>query len=162
MAPAFAGQRIPELGELLALARGRLVLFVELKEGDGLEERVAALLAPRRTRGGVVLLSFDAARLARAKALLPEVPTLLLARRRAGDTPRLLVDRALAARAAVVGVELHGLDRPVVEAAHGASLGVFAWTVNDAEAARRLAALGVDGVITDHPDRIRAALGAQP
>jgi glycerophosphoryl diester phosphodiesterase len=30
--------------------------------------------------------------------------------------------------------------------------------VNDPDAAHRLAALGVDGIITDQPDRIAAAL----
>lgn len=36
---------------------------------------------------------------------------------------------------------------------------VNVWTVNDPDEARRLAAMGVDGIITDRPDRIRDALG---
>jgi glycerophosphoryl diester phosphodiesterase len=42
--------------------------------------------------------------------------------------------------------------------AHGCAVNV--WTVNDVAEARRLAALGVDSIITDVPDQIRAGLRA--
>jgi glycerophosphoryl diester phosphodiesterase len=156
--PAFAGEPIPELGELLALVAGRLTLFVELKDGDDLEPRVAAVLASHTHHDDVVVISFDADRLARAKVLLPTVPTMLLGRRRARHAPLALVETAVAVHAAAVGVEHEGIDDQFIAAAHAAGLGVYAWTVNDGEGARRLATLGVDGVITDHPDRITAAL----
>lgn len=38
---------------------------------------------------------------------------------------------------------------------------VFVWTVNDEATARRLAAAGVDGLVTDFPARIAAALSGQ-
>jgi hypothetical protein len=37
---------------------------------------------------------------------------------------------------------------------------LLAWPVNDARAARELAGLGVDGLITDRPELVRAALAA--
>jgi glycerophosphoryl diester phosphodiesterase len=37
---------------------------------------------------------------------------------------------------------------------------VFAWTVNDAATARKVAGYGVDGIITNKPDVVRAALGS--
>ena len=46
-----------------------------------------------------------------------------------------------------------------VRAAHGRNLRVHAWTVNDEAAMRRLLALGVDGVMTDYPDRLLKVLG---
>lgn len=51
------------------------------------------------------------------------------------------------------------VDRALVEAAHRRGIAVLPWTVNDVETMRRLVALGVDGLITDYPDRGRAALG---
>jgi len=42
----------------------------------------------------------------------------------------------------------------LIEAAHRKGVPVHAWTINDLDEARRLAALGVDGIITDYPDRI--------
>lgn len=45
--------------------------------------------------------------------------------------------------------------------AHALKLKVIPWTVNDPAEIERLAALGVDGIITDYPDRARTALGAR-
>jgi glycerophosphoryl diester phosphodiesterase len=46
-----------------------------------------------------------------------------------------------------------------VGAAHGRNLHVHVWTVNDAEEMRRLVASGVDGIMTDYPDRLLKVLG---
>lgn len=45
--------------------------------------------------------------------------------------------------------------------AHALKLKVIPWTVNDAAEIERLAMLGVDGIITDYPDRGRQALAAR-
>ncbi|HBA39903.1 MAG TPA: hypothetical protein DCZ05_09225 [Deltaproteobacteria bacterium] len=40
-------------------------------------------------------------------------------------------------------------------AAHELAIEVFVWTVNDTAEMARLVALGVDGIITDFPARLR-------
>ena len=50
------------------------------------------------------------------------------------------------------------LHRDFVAAAHGRNLRVHAWTVNDEQAMRRLLDMGVDGVMTDYPDRLLKVL----
>jgi glycerophosphoryl diester phosphodiesterase len=45
--------------------------------------------------------------------------------------------------------------------AHAFKMKIIAWTVNDAAEIERLAALGVDGIITDYPDRARRVLAAR-
>ena len=45
-----------------------------------------------------------------------------------------------------------------VRRAHALGVGVVPWTVNRSRALRRLAALGVDGIITDVPRSARLAL----
>jgi glycerophosphoryl diester phosphodiesterase len=45
--------------------------------------------------------------------------------------------------------------------AHALKLKIIPWTVNDAAEIERLAALGVDGIITDYPDRARYALASR-
>ena len=45
--------------------------------------------------------------------------------------------------------------------AHALKLKIIPWTVNDPAEIERLAALGVDGIITDYPDRARQALAAR-
>ena len=50
------------------------------------------------------------------------------------------------------------LTRELVEAAHERHLEVHAWTINDEAGMRRMLDLGVDGIITDYPDRLIALL----
>ena len=49
------------------------------------------------------------------------------------------------------------LSRATVTRCRRLGLAVFAWTVNDTDALRRVADLGVDGVIGDDPELLRAA-----
>ena len=51
------------------------------------------------------------------------------------------------------------LTRDFVEAAHGRNLRVHAWTINDEGDMRRLVEMGVDGVMTDYPDRLLRVMG---
>lgn len=47
-----------------------------------------------------------------------------------------------------------------IEEAHRCQMEVHIWTVNDAADMRRLIAWGVDGIITDYPDRLLREIGA--
>ena len=49
----------------------------------------------------------------------------------------------------------------IIAEAHALKLKIIPWTVNDPAEIERLSALGVDGIITDYPDRARNALGAR-
>lgn len=49
-------------------------------------------------------------------------------------------------------------DRRLVTAAHRAGLAVHVWTVNDEAFMVHLLDLGVDGIMTDHPTRLKAVL----
>jgi glycerophosphoryl diester phosphodiesterase len=41
-----------------------------------------------------------------------------------------------------------------LDAAHGRNMRVHVWTVNDRESMQRLIELGVDGIMTDYPERL--------
>jgi glycerophosphoryl diester phosphodiesterase len=47
------------------------------------------------------------------------------------------------------------VDEELVEELHSAGYKVAVWTVNDPAKARELAELGVDYLITDHPEKVR-------
>ena len=49
----------------------------------------------------------------------------------------------------------------LIEEAHALGLWVVPWTVNDSAEIERLAAMGVDGLITDYPDRARRLFAAR-
>ena len=46
------------------------------------------------------------------------------------------------------------LTREMVERAHALGLAVLPWTVNEVTDLRRVIDCGVDGLITDYPDRL--------
>ena len=50
------------------------------------------------------------------------------------------------------------LARRFMDAAHNRNLEVHAWTINDEDDMQRMISLGVDGIITDYPDRLLALL----
>jgi glycerophosphoryl diester phosphodiesterase len=51
------------------------------------------------------------------------------------------------------------IDEPVVAWFHRLGMAVHAWTVDDPDDMRRLLHLGVDGIVTDRPDLLKAVLG---
>jgi glycerophosphoryl diester phosphodiesterase len=52
----------------------------------------------------------------------------------------------------------NNLDEAGLKAAHALGLTVIPWTVNRPEDMRRLIGWGVDGLITDYPDRLRGVM----
>ena len=69
----------------------------------------------------------------------------------------------VAAGAAEVGAHVlspeHVLvDAALVDRAHELGLGVLPWTVNDPEHIRSVVAVGVDGLVSDYPDRALAVI----
>jgi glycerophosphoryl diester phosphodiesterase len=159
---------VPTLDEALDACTGALV-NVELKNlpgepGYDRDDRIADLVADRlAARDGtdeVLISSFNLEVLDRYHAVDPGRPTGLLTLR--GFDPRdaltVVADRGHRA----LHPDVRGFSRvaaTVVERAHERALDVHVWTVNDATRIRRLAALGVDALITDVPDAALRALG---
>ena len=50
----------------------------------------------------------------------------------------------------------------LIDAARRRNLKVYVWTINDEQRTRRLAELGVNGIITDRPDEMLRSLGRRP
>ncbi len=53
------------------------------------------------------------------------------------------------------------LTPELVAEAHAAGLQVLPWTVNEPADMTRLVGWGVDGIITDYPDRLRKVMAAK-
>jgi glycerophosphoryl diester phosphodiesterase len=150
---------LPSLSVALNASAGGIV-DVELKTDGDEAERVAravcALLRRRGERDRVLASSFDPAAMRVVRALQPQIETALVVEiehdvGKALDEATRVGHRALHPRADLV-------DRSLVRRARTLGLAVRAWTVNDADEMRRLAKLGVDGLITDVPDVAVAAL----
>lgn len=148
---------VPTLDELLGWCRGRIPLSIELKNGPvfyaGMVERVVELVAKHQMRDNVTLISFDHQAVRRARELDQELSVGVLYAARLVDAPA----AAHAAWADAVMPHYAFATADVVEQAHAAGLAVSVWTVDDAETARQLAAIGVDAIATNYPDRVLAA-----
>jgi glycerophosphoryl diester phosphodiesterase len=71
------------------------------------------------------------------------------------------VPRAVAAEGGGIWAPDHtGLTAPLIGEAQALGLRVIPWTVNHPRDMRRLISWGIDGIITDHPGRLRKVLEA--
>ena len=155
-ASRFAGQRILLLSQALRVARSHRV-NLELKgtaQPRQLIERVVRCLRQARATTRVLVSSFDVSLLARLRRAQPRIALALLCRWR----PRPALERAV--RLGCVAFHPHAslVTPALVRDARAAGLRVHTWTVEDPRQARRLVRLGVQGLVTNVPDRIRRAL----
>ncbi len=150
----FAGERVPTLEEAIDAVPERIRLFVELKDPalyPGIEAQVLGVLGERNALRRAEVSSFDHDALARVRAADADVAIGLLFSRHPDPVP---AARRLRARALHVGSR--ALTGDLVANAHAAGLAVYVWTVNDPADIAAARALGVDGMFSDHPERLVA------
>jgi glycerophosphoryl diester phosphodiesterase len=152
--PAFAGEHIPTLEEVLQCVGGRLLLNIELKttswRDNGLEQAVVAQVKQHSLGSRVLLSSFNPFSLRRAKKIAPHIPAGLL------TAPNLPLPLRRAWLAFLAPHEARHpqykmVDEHYVAWAQRRGYRVNVWTVNEPDEMRRLIGLGVDGIITDVP-----------
>ncbi|GIW45505.1 MAG: glycerophosphoryl diester phosphodiesterase [Candidatus Binatia bacterium] len=156
-APRFAGERILTLEEVLEMVGGRARLNVEIKapreDGNVLIPKLLATLDQFGVAGDTLVSCFDWWLLGDVRAAHGQVPLGLLWSDPLIPWPW---DRA----AKMHANHLHPLwavvSRAQVEEAHAHGMSVHAWTVNDPPTMVELLQMGVDGIITDFPDRLVA------
>jgi glycerophosphoryl diester phosphodiesterase len=128
----------------------------DFEDARSLADLVVAHVRDAAMAERVVVSSFDLGTIDRVHALDPELRTAWLVVDH-GD-PLRLVERAAAAGHAGIHPIWRMVDPALVDAAHAAGLFVNVWTVDEPDEIRRLASLGVDGVVTNVPDVARRAL----
>ena len=155
----FAGERIPTLAEILAFAReADVVFFLEVK-GDarwGIEHTLVNALRHAGEAARTAILSFQDRILANVHKLDPTLMAGFLFDRPLENPAAMAVRagaRQLAPRADLVTPEL-------LKVAHGQDLQVVTWTVNEPEHMRALAEAGVNGIMTDYPDRLVSVINS--
>ncbi|MGZ5236820.1 MAG: glycerophosphodiester phosphodiesterase [Caldimonas sp.] len=181
------GQRIPTLASLFALVRrlgaSDVQFDIETKvfpnrPNDTLppEAFVTTLLGVIREAGmtdRVMIQSFDWRTLALVQRLQPGMRTVFLtvqsrgsnnvedpawtAGRLARDYPS-LAHMVKAAGGTIWSPNFNSIDEAAVRRAHELGLQIIPWTVNEPADMNRLIDWGVDGLISDYPDRLRAVM----
>lgn len=150
--PRFAGERILLLSQAIRAVPRSMQINLELKRTSRRRELLAGVrrvLAWTRSRRRVLLSSFEVRLLRPLRNL--GMPLALITRRSPDRGLRQAI--GLGCRAWHPHHTL--VTRGRVLRAHAAGLQVHAWTVDAPRRARELAALGVDGVFTNDPARLR-------
>jgi glycerophosphoryl diester phosphodiesterase len=152
----FAGERIPTLEEILDFAKKNdVVFYLELKPGGswGGEHSLIGALRESGEIARTIVISFDAGILAAVRKIEPTLMTGLLYEGHI-DEP---LDKALEIGARQVAVRGDLVTPWLLSEARRRDLQVVCWTVNQAAHMRLLMDAGVDGIMSDYPDRLLAA-----
>lgn len=157
---AGGGESVPTLDEVLDRFGGRIPFNLELKRGkhrryEDLEAVALAAVERRGLLASTLFSSFDDPTLAALRRLSPRARLALLVSAR---TVERAVERALALGAEAVNPSVFVATPELVEAAHREGLAVYVYTVDAEQDMRRLLDLGVDGLFTNFPERMRSLL----
>ncbi len=147
--PAFRAERIPTLGETLDWVQDRLRVNVEIKTAAAAEAVLRLLKDFPASR--VLISSFDHNLLRQIRQHHSSIPLGFV-------VESLFWRRALRKAVLCQAESLHPrrdrVSSAMVGAAHRCRLKIYPWTLNDPASALTLQGLGVDGIFTDHPDRM--------
>lgn len=102
-------------------------------------------------RNRTCIQSFDKRALQAVQRLAPKLTLALLIEDADGVGAQL---EALGFKPAVYSPYYQLVTAHLVQAVHEAGMRIIPWTVNETETMKSLIALGVDGIITDYPNRI--------
>lgn len=152
---AFRGEKVPTLAEALEVSRGRALLVIEIKPPD-IEEAVLEVVRHAEALDWAMIWSFHPSVVAEVRRREPRVPAGLLTL----NLSDAIAQQALELGAQATGVFHQNVSEERVRVAHRKALAVHAWTADQPPDMRRLAAAGVDGIVTNFPDRARSLLQA--
>jgi glycerophosphoryl diester phosphodiesterase len=147
------GERVPTLGEALETVGGRALLVIEIKPPD-IEEPVLEVVRRAEAIDWAMIWSFHPGVVAEARRREPRLPAALLTLSLSDAIAR----QALELGAQATSVFYQNISEERVRRAHRKALAVHAWTADQPAEMRRLAAAGVDGIVTNFPDRARSLM----
>ena len=157
---AGGGERVPTLEEVLDRFGSRIPFNLELKRGSrgdypGLEAAALEAVERRGLLADTLFSSFFDPVLEELRSRSTGARIALLLSPHAPGRP---FERARAVGAEAVNPWRGMVTRDLVREAQAEGLAVYVFTVDEEEEMRNLLDLGVDGIFTNFPDRLRALL----
>jgi glycerophosphoryl diester phosphodiesterase len=147
---AGQGERIPVFQEVVEAVRSPLQAEIKDKAAARV---LVGVIGELGLHDRVTVISFHDEALREVRALLPEMPLVLVTGRSTPTAP----ERALELGAEMVSCELRWLEQETVDRCHAHGIKVISWTVNTDDDLARVRELGLDGVVTDMPEIKRAS-----
>ncbi len=149
-----AGERIPTLDEVMDFAGDRCALNIEIKAA-GLEAPLCGAIRAHRALEHALVSSFEWPALEVVRHLEPRARIAPLA----SQWPARLLGAATEMGAAAINPRADLVTEDLCIAAHERNLSVYVWTVDDVREMRRMIAFGVDGIMTNYPERLQELIG---
>lgn len=148
------GFTIPTLEEVLNLINGRVMLNIELKGSQTaiLTDQMLQTFFEKETWSAekILISSFDWEELKLFYEVNQKVPIAILTE----DDPLDALPIAKELNAVAINPNYKSLNKENLTKIHKKGLKIYPWTVNQPEEISALLALGVDGIITDFPERV--------
>lgn len=152
--PAFRGERIPTLEDVLLLMRGKATPVIEVKVAS---REIAGPLAETLKRLDMTrhayVTTFYGGPLRALQTLAPDLSRAVLVTPLSSPS-----GRALNLRAGTTQAYHAALERDKIDHAHSLGLEVHAWTVNRIEDMNQMISMGIDGITTDEVSTLRQVL----
>lgn len=160
----FSGERIPTLKEVLQLAKDRIPVNIEIKyskEGKYPIEELAEKALKEVKEVGMInqvnFFSFNPVALKRIRDRDPKAWVTLVSHK----DWRYVGDITEGENYPILGLRDKHLTKEGIAQIQKKGLQVYAWTVDAPEEMEKFINWGVDGIITNHPDRLIKVLKAR-
>ena len=147
--------KIPTLEEVLTLIDGKILLNVELK-GKNTAEKTALILKnfvsnTKWESSQLIVSSFNWDELKIFKNENTNIPIGVLNEK---NTLNEVLDIAIKLDAVAIHPNFSSLNQKIVDTIHDSGFKIYSWTINNPEEINKAINFGIDGIITDFPDRI--------
>ncbi|MDR1385762.1 MAG: endonuclease/exonuclease/phosphatase family protein [Planctomycetaceae bacterium] len=154
--PKFAGEKVPTLEELLAVAKNtENIPIIEIKQ-DGIEQKVVDAVKTAGMENHVVIIAFSKNVVKKVRQIAPTIPAAWLWGEKWEKSEDELVNFLVAAAKEIntnlLDLNHSSLSPKVVKGLKDAGLTVWAWTVDDPVRMRQLREAGVVSITTNRPD----------
>tara|TARA_R100000935_G_C2838041_1_gene169298 strand:+ start:642 stop:1328 length:687 start_codon:yes stop_codon:yes gene_type:complete len=145
--------KIPLLTEVLNLIEGKCSINIELK-GLHTAKPTCAIISEYIDKGweysSILVSSFQENELLEVKKINSNILIAILSKASVAEA----IEWAKVLNATAIHPSLGIITRQSVIDAHNEGFNVNVWTVNDVEDIARMIDFGVDGIISDYPDRL--------
>lgn len=155
--PRFAGEKVPTLQEILELAKDRVPVNIEMKNQDPgrlpIEELAARALGEVKKAGmerQVIFSSFYPSALERIRELDPRLWVAFLYHRHWNSISEASAGRSFS----VLNLRSQFLTKSKIAKIREAGIRINVYTVNAEDELEQFVRWGVDGIITNHPDKL--------
>ena len=147
----YEDEKIPTLREALELAKGKIKVCIEIKV-YGVEKEILKIVNDLGINDDVIIFSFYYPVLAKIRQLDKNIRTLFLI----NSADKMTIDYARVIGSEAIGVGSGtAVTKEFIDFAHKYGIEVWKWTVDDENEMQQLIDVGLDGLITNSPDKAK-------